>query len=148
MDSVKCAYLSQRDALVPMLSVKENVQLVSPDCDVEGLLGAFGLLQYKNRQAKALSGGMARRAAFARALSAESELLLLDEPFTGLDIPTKNDLQSALGPLLAQKSVILVTHDTDLALRMCDRVIVIKDGRIALDKPSILSDPNEIIASM
>lgn len=145
-NSGKVIYLSQKDALVPQLSAKENILLVNPNANYVDLLTKFGLGSAQNKQACALSGGMARRVAFARAFAVDSDVLLLDEPFTALDNPTKTEILSVVESLCENKTVLLVTHDLTLALKFCDRVVIIKDGKVALDtKTPSLEQINEIL---
>jgi sulfonate transport system ATP-binding protein len=82
-----------------------------------------------------LSGGEAQRVALARALVREPELLLLDEPFAALDALTRLHMQDLVGDLftLHQPAVLLVTHDVDEAIRLADRVLVLREGRFAVD---------------
>ncbi len=87
--------------------------------------------------ARHLSGGEAQRAALARALVREPELLLLDEPFGALDALTRIRMHALLRDLCARHrpAVLLVTHDVDEALLLADRVLVLADGRFCLDLP-------------
>jgi sulfonate transport system ATP-binding protein len=96
-----------------------------------------------------LSGGEAQRAALARALVREPQLLLLDEPFAALDALTRLRMQALVGELWAahRPAVLLVTHDVDEALLLADRVMVLREGKIAvdtqigLDRPRHHADP-------
>jgi sulfonate transport system ATP-binding protein len=82
-----------------------------------------------------LSGGEAQRVALARALVREPRLLLLDEPFAALDALTRLRMQDLVGELFLrhQPAVLLVTHDVDEALALADRILVLRDGRFAID---------------
>ncbi|MDW5325327.1 ATP-binding cassette domain-containing protein [Plantactinospora sp. KLBMP9567] len=90
-----------------------------------------------------LSGGPARRAAFARALVREPVLMLLDEPFGALDALTRLKMQTLFGRLHAEHrfAALLVTHDVDEALLLADRILIVDDGRIVEDAPVPLSRP-------
>jgi ABC-type nitrate/sulfonate/bicarbonate transport system ATPase subunit len=79
-----------------------------------------------------LSGGMRQRVAFLRTLLAGKEVLLLDEPFGALDAITRGELQEWLAKVLADepRTVLLVTHDVEEALLLCERVVVISNGRV------------------
>ncbi|WP_067568246.1 ABC transporter ATP-binding protein [Nocardia acidivorans] len=96
-----------------------------------------------------LSGGEAQRAALARALVREPELLLLDEPFAALDALTRLRMQDLVGDLVARHrpAVLMVTHDVDEAIRLADRVLILDRGRFAVDttielpRPRDLADP-------
>jgi sulfonate transport system ATP-binding protein len=82
-----------------------------------------------------LSGGEAQRAALARALVRDPELLLLDEPFAALDALTRLQMQDLVGDLVARHrpAVLMVTHDVDEAIRLADRVLILDKGRFAVD---------------
>ena len=82
-----------------------------------------------------LSGGEAQRVALARALVREPELLLLDEPFAALDALTRLQMQALVRDLvgLHQPAALLVTHDVDEAVRLAERVLVLREGRFVLD---------------
>lgn len=93
-------------------------------------LEKLGISHLQNRKARELSGGEAQRASLARALAIEPELLLLDEPFSALDAPTRQILLQDMRALLAEHPVatVFVTHDQDEALIIGDRVAVFLDG--------------------
>jgi sulfonate transport system ATP-binding protein len=90
-----------------------------------------------------LSGGEAQRAALARSLAREPELLLADEPFGALDALTRIRMQSLLRDLWKRHgpTVLLVTHDVDEAVLLADRVLVLEDGQLGLDLPIQLPHP-------
>ncbi|MFE6921722.1 ABC transporter ATP-binding protein [Nocardia sp. NPDC057663] len=92
-----------------------------------------------------LSGGEAQRAALARALVREPELLLLDEPFAALDALTRLQMQDLVGDLVARHrpAVLMVTHDVDEAIRLADRVIILDHGRFAVDEVIDLPQPRD-----
>lgn len=122
----KKAVLFQEDRLMPGLSLIKNLEfaLGKPDkTRVQALLTALGLWESRNIRAASLSGGMARRAALARALLSPGELLILDEPFNGLDGDNRLAAAKAILTYCAGKTVILVTHrPEDLALMEIQRV--------------------------
>jgi len=124
----------QDPTLYPWRSVWDNVAL---GLQARGLLGSqrarvdealrrVGLLDFRQALPRQLSGGMAQRAALARALVNEPRLLLLDEPLGKLDSLTRIAMQSELIRLWQQQrySALLVTHDVEEALLLCDRVLV------------------------
>ncbi|MGW0042579.1 ABC transporter ATP-binding protein [Rhodococcus sp. NPDC003348] len=92
-----------------------------------------------------LSGGEAQRVALARALVREPELLLLDEPFAALDALTRLQMQDLVGDLVARHrpAVLLVTHDVDEAVRLADRVLILNEGRFAVDTDIDLARPRD-----
>jgi tungstate transport system ATP-binding protein len=95
-------------------------------------LDRLGIAHLATRPAHALSSGEAQRAALARALALEPDVLLLDEPFSGLDAPARARLIADLAALLREtgQTAVLVTHDRDEALRLGDRVAVLIGGRL------------------
>jgi tungstate transport system ATP-binding protein len=99
---------------------------------VERWLARFGIAHLASRSARTLSGGEAQRASLARAFALEPEVLLLDEPFSALDQPTRQALTADLAGALSETGVtaVLVTHDRDEAARVGDRVAVMLAGRI------------------
>lgn len=95
-------------------------------------LERFGLAGMAGRSARKLSGGEARRVNLARALVVEPELVLLDEPFANLDLPARQSIIEQLERALrdAGTAAVLVTHDASEALRLSDRMVVMRGGRI------------------
>jgi sulfonate transport system ATP-binding protein len=131
----------QEPRLFPWLTVEANVAFGARTAEerarVPGLLGLVGLGHAAKLLPKALSGGMAQRAALARALVRDPNLLLLDEPFAALDALRRIELRAALDEILtfARASAILVTHDVDDALAIADRALVLagSPAEIAFD---------------
>lgn len=113
----RISFMFQEDRLLPWATAEENVSLVlnTPDAgDVaETWLDAVGLSDVHTDLPDALSGGMQRRVALARALAAPSDLLLLDEPFTGLDRALTQTLAGLIRVAAEQKPVIMVTHNAE-----------------------------------
>ena len=95
-------------------------------------LEKLGVAHLADRQARSLSGGEAQRVAIARALAVRPRVLLLDEPFTGLDATTRADLLADLRTALDESgaAVVLVTHDRDEAAALAHRTALLIDGRI------------------
>ncbi len=95
-------------------------------------LERLGLAHLASRPARQLSGGEAQRVSLARAFVLEPDLLLLDEPFTSLDSPTRTRLLDDLKTVLAETSTtsIFITHDLQEALKLASRLAVILDGRL------------------
>ena len=121
----------QEPRLFPWLDVERNVMFPARNDEersrVPNVLALVGLAHAAQRLPKELSGGMAQRAALARALVRDPDLLLLDEPFAALDALRRIELRSAVREILAltRASAILVTHDVDDALTLADRVVVL-----------------------
>lgn len=112
----KKAAVFQEDRLCPGISALSNVLRVTGAKirpEAEALLTRLGLGADMRKPARELSGGMGRRAAIARALLAESELLVLDEPFDGLDAETRARTAAVIREYAKGKTVILVTHDAE-----------------------------------
>ena len=101
----------QEDRLLPWLTVRENAALACDDeRKVDELLAAVSLIELADSTPDAISGGQQRRVALVRALAADSELLLLDEPFTGLDEETKALVIPLIREAAKTRPVVLVTH--------------------------------------
>lgn len=142
----------QAYALFPHLDAAGNVALalghlprVERGAEVRRLLELVGLAGLEARRPADLSGGQQQRVAVARALARGPQVLLLDEPFSAVDRPTREGLYAALMALRAVLSmpVILVTHDMDEAQRLADRMVVIDHGRAvaAGTAAEVLCDP-------
>jgi sulfonate transport system ATP-binding protein len=108
-------------------------------------LAEVGLTDHAYAWPATLSGGEAQRVALARALVREPELLLLDEPFGALDALTRLKMHALLRELCRRHrpAVLLVTHDVDEAIELADRVLVLDEGRIALDRPVQVDHPSD-----
>jgi iron(III) transport system ATP-binding protein len=128
----------QEAALFPHLSVGRNVAYGLPRRDprraarVEAALALVGLSGLADRAPATLSGGQAQRVALARALAPEPSVILLDEPFSGLDAPLRAELRLEVRRVLAETGAtgIFVTHDQEEAFVVGDEVAVMRDGRI------------------
>jgi len=96
------------------------------------LLEMLGIGDLGDRSPENLSGGQQQRVGLARALAVEPNVLLLDEPMTGLDAKLKDRLQREIGSLLSDLGTtsLYVTHDQEEAMRMCDRIAVMNDGSV------------------
>ncbi|MEW8979754.1 MAG: ABC transporter ATP-binding protein [Symbiobacterium sp.] len=136
-------YVIQQVGLFPHLTIAQNIELVPRLLGwdkarrarrVDELLQMVNLdpAVYRDRYPRELSGGQQQRVGVLRALAAEPDLILMDEPFGALDPITRETLQDELKRLQAKlkKTVVFVTHDMDEALKLADRIVVMKDGRI------------------
>jgi molybdate transport system ATP-binding protein len=135
----RVGYLFQDHALFPHLDVEANVAYGLPRLPaaerhrrVREALEAADALTCSGRSVQQLSGGEAQRVALARALASEPRLLLLDEPLSALDTPTRLKLRTELRRLLERSRIpaIIVTHDRDEALALADQVVVLVDGTV------------------
>ncbi len=128
----RLAWMAQQDLLLPWLSLQENVVLgarlrgETPDMDrARAMIAAVGLAGREAALPAQLSGGMRQRAALARTLVEDRPFVLMDEPFSAVDAPTRHRLQELSAKLLAGRTVLLVTHDPLEALRLADRILVL-----------------------
>jgi molybdate transport system ATP-binding protein len=133
------ALLAQEPLLFPHLTVLDNVGFgprsagSSRAASREAAghwLREVGLEPLAERHPAQLSGGQAQRAAVARALAADPKLLLLDEPMAALDVAVTPALRQTLRRVLADRTVVMVTHDVLDALLLADRVVVLEEGAI------------------
>ncbi|MFO7171862.1 MAG: betaine/proline/choline family ABC transporter ATP-binding protein [Bacillota bacterium] len=142
----RIGYVIQQIGLFPHMTIEENIALVPrllgwdrERCRrrVEELLPLVGLDpdQYRHRYPRELSGGQQQRVGVLRALAAEPDLILMDEPFGALDPITREALQDELKKLQAKlhKTILFVTHDMDEALKLADRIVLMKDGEVVQD---------------
>jgi molybdopterin-binding protein len=128
----RAAYLAQDYALFPHLTVKANVAYGARNGPVGELLARFDLDELADRHPRQLSGGQLQRVALARALASQPRLLLLDEPLSALDTPTRTRLRTDLRMLLAgiQVPSIVVTHDRTEALALGDDIAILIGGKL------------------
>jgi molybdate transport system ATP-binding protein len=142
----RVGYVFQDRSLFPHLSALDNVAFgprargrarADADREARDWLERFGIADLADRRPRELSGGQAQRVAIARALAADPDVLLLDEPFTGLDVSVQMALRIELGQHLRDFSgvVLLVTHDAIDALTLADRVLVLDEGQVAQVAP-------------
>jgi NitT/TauT family transport system ATP-binding protein len=152
--SVKMGMIFQEHALLPWCSVLENVTL---GLEIQGIpsierqenarkyLDLVGLQSSYHSRPYELSGGMRQRAAIARALVLEPSLLLMDEPFSALDLQTRNQIQENIHRIQekAAKAILIVTHSVEEAIFLADRLVILRarPGRVQkllevkLDRP-------------
>jgi len=146
----------QEHLLFPWLTVKGNVGFAlrnkglpkrEREQVVGGLLTLVGLERFANNYPKELSGGMRQRAGIARALAADPEILLMDEPFGSVDVQTRATLQGELLNIWARtgKTIVFVTHSVEEAVFLADRIVVLHSdpGRIAATIPVDLPRPRK-----
>ena len=129
-------YIFQEPRLLPNLTVEQNLLYAGGRVAfIDEILTKTELLEHKNKRPSALSGGEKQRVAFARAFACEHDLLLLDEPFSSLDTALKIRLMDVFAKLWEERkqTAVLVTHDLEEAWALGHRIILLKDGKIALD---------------
>ena len=151
----KIGMVFQDYALFPHLTVLENAMFGLKNkknkSRVDFLLNIVGLDKFINRYPHELSGGQKQRLAIARALAPGTNFILLDEPFCSLDMRVKLKLRSELPNILrsCNASGLMVTHDPEEALSICDKVAVMNEGKInQIDSPiKLLEKPKTIFVS-
>lgn len=164
-----CAYMPQRDMLLPWFSALDNAALALRNRGVArgaareeagALFERFGLAGFEGAAPQELSGGMRQRVAFLRTLVAGKPVLALDEPFAALDAISRAEMQQWLAAALRAeaRTVMLVSHDIEEALYLADRVVVLssRPGRIvaelrapdprAADRDGAVTDPAFVAA--
>lgn len=151
LDNQRIAYVFQEPRLLPWLTVADNMEvgLYSLDHDahrrkktVKQLLPLIGLEGFGHYYPDQLSGGMKQRVSIGRAFVIQPDLLLLDEPFSGLDEALKIEMQDLLLTLKKYHmcTTVMVTHDIQEAIKLSDRIIVV-DGRPCRIMLDVLIDP-------
>lgn len=121
--AARTAVVFQENRLFPWLTAAQNVALACPHADPLPFLDAVGLAASRDAYPTQLSGGMKRRVALARALAFGGDLLLLDEPFTGLDADLRDRCAAAIRRRFSDAGLVLVTHDDDDARRLGAAVV-------------------------
>jgi osmoprotectant transport system ATP-binding protein len=149
-------YVIQNTGLFPHMTIEENLELIPKlkgeepkaiEEKTKELLSLVGLEpnEYLHRFPKELSGGQQQRVGVARAFSTNSDIILMDEPFSALDPVTRSSLQDELFQMQKElnKTIIFVTHDMDEAIKIADKICILKDGDILqYDTPeNILKNP-------
>lgn len=144
-------YLAQERSDFRRLTVWQNLMAILETLNLtraerirraEQLLSQYGLTRQRNQRAETLSGGERRKLEIARALVTDPKLILLDEPFSGVDPIAVEDLQKEVVRLKHEfgKSVLITDHNVAQTLRVCDRALIINDGRVFKE-----GSPREII---
>ncbi|OXR49666.1 MULTISPECIES: ABC transporter ATP-binding protein [unclassified Pusillimonas] len=135
----RLGFVFQDPSLLPWLNLEQNVGFgldfkhqpkigeTEREARIAAAIGEVGLAAARHRYPAELSGGMAQRAALARCLARQPEMLLLDEPFSALDEITRTEMQDLLRAITQkhQAAAVMVTHDIDEALLLADRIVLI-----------------------
>ena len=144
-------YLAQEPSVFQRLSVEDNLKAIletrplnkaERHSRAEALMKQFDLLKNRSQQARTLSGGERRKLEIARALISEPSLILLDEPFAGVDPVAVEELQTEIRKLRDELeiSMLITDHNVHNVLAVCDRVYVISEGQVFAE-----GTPREII---
>jgi molybdate transport system ATP-binding protein len=126
-------YVFQEYSLFPHLSLYKNAAFAAPDKSiVDELLELFGIAHLRDRKPHLVSGGERQRCALCQALARQPQILLLDEPFSALDVVTRRSLREQLRTIKGKfvVPILYVTHDIGEALRLADEIVPIVDGKI------------------
>lgn len=156
----KIGMVFQNVALLPHRTVEENTYLplelrgetgAAAHAAVQQALAIVGLAGWDDRYPSELSGGMQQRVGLARALAADADILLMDEPFSALDPLIRKQLQTEFRRLVKTlgKTALFITHDLDEAIRIGDRIAIMRDGQIVqTGTPAeiVLSPVNDYVA--
>lgn len=147
-------YLSQERSDFRRLTVWQNLQAILETLNLSraernrranNLLDQYGLMKCRDQNADTLSGGERRKLEICRALVTEPKLILLDEPFSGVDPLAVEDLQVEVRRLKHEfgKSVLITDHNVPQTLKVCDRALIINDGRVQFEGTprQVINDP-------
>lgn len=129
----------QETAIAPNLTVRENLAFMArlhglskhqADEKVNEMIHIFSFQPYVKQKSKTLSGGWQRKLSIAMALLSEPKILFLDEPTLGLDVLSRRELWQLIEKLKSHMTIILTTHYLEEAEALCDRICIMKDGKI------------------
>jgi NitT/TauT family transport system ATP-binding protein len=135
----RAGYMFQTEALMPWRSAIDNIRVGlqyrgvaqgEAATQAQGWLERVGLAGFGDRYPHQLSGGMRKRTALAQVLALDPDIILMDEPFSALDVQTRQLMENEVLELWAarKKAVLFITHDLDEAIAMSDRVVVLSAG--------------------
>ena len=135
----RIGYLPEQNPLYEEMYVREYLRfmarLVHAEAEVDGLMERVGLLPEAHKHIRELSKGYRQRVGLAAAMLGNPELLILDEPTTGLDPNQLDEIRKVIRDAGQSRTVILSTHILQEVKEMCSRVVIIDHGQIRLDKP-------------
>ena len=152
----KMSMVFQKFALLPHRTVLDNAGMAlkvrgedqaTQNAEAQKWLDRVGLTGYENHYPAQLSGGMQQRVGIARALTANTDIMLMDEAFSALDPLIRTDMQDLLLELQKElhKTIIFIKHDLDEALKLADHLVILKDGAVVQqgEPQGILLNPND-----
>ncbi len=129
----RLGYLGHETFLYMKLSARENLQfyasLYGIHVDAEAILAEYQLSEAGEQMVETFSRGMKQRLALARALIQKPDLLLLDEPFTGLDQQAVRMLESRIAKLKGLTAFVITTHELEQGFQLCDKLLILKGGK-------------------
>lgn len=146
-EGTNIAWLSQENSLYPWLSILDNIQLYhhlkgtktkQTLQKAKELLSQVNMSEHCDKKTYELSGGQKQRIALARTLMQEANLILMDEPFSALDAITKIQLQDLTCQLLKNKTVVLVTHDPQEAIKLANHIYILKNLPVTIEEVATL----------
>ena len=135
---LEATYAFQTPRLVPCLTVRQNLEIVCKDSEkIKHILTKVGLSDKADKYPSMLSGGEAQRVSLARAFVFGGDILLLDEPFSSLDLKLKFSVCDLFLSLQRERNItaLFVTHDIEEALKVADRIVILKKGGSYEDFP-------------
>lgn len=152
--NIKIGYMFQEDTLFDWLTVYENIILALKITKsntkenqnyVKNLLKKYNLYEFKNKYPHELSGGMKQRISLIRTLSYKPDILLLDEPFSALDYQTRIKISEDVHNIIKNenKTAIIVTHDIEEAIALCNKVIVLSNRPTTIINTHIIKLDNQ-----
>ena len=144
---LKCSYIFQSPQLIPNFTVRGNLALISDNGDkINKMLERVGLSERADSYPINLSGGEAKRVAIARAFLYKSDILLMDEPFSSLDLKLKKQITELFFEMWEEdkRTVLMVTHDIDEATAVAERILVLSHGNIITDYTPETSIPRPL----
>lgn len=150
--SGRFAYMPQNDLLFSWKTILDNVCLYGEihhrkdemKEEAKTQMARFGLEGCENKYPAELSGGMRQRAAFLRTTLCDAGIFLLDEPFGALDVITRGDMQDWLRELCSnvKRTILLVTHDTDEAIYLSDRILILGEPGEGIRREIVIAEKN------
>lgn len=155
-ESDRISYIFQTPVLLKHLTVKKNIEFViknqiknkiEREKFIDDILKKVELINEKDKYPCSLSGGMAQRLSLARAFAYDSDILLMDEPFKGLDISLKKRIINLFKELYLtyKKTTVLVTHNLDEAILLADKIIILGNNTILYEK-NLPEKPNRTLS--